>query len=179
LARLKNWELLDATHHVLYEDPRRAPPAIYARLVELGFAPKRSSVPEYVNELRAMGILELGSNRPRFAPLYGAYLLTDLPPAQLPALDSALEQHSTRVLSLRLRARPQTEEAEQLELFLQPESRIDLLRSWPPQMVMTRGTEDLLRQLEVECSALGATARLFVVAKPAWVVAKAKATNAA
>jgi hypothetical protein len=179
LARPKNWGLLDATHRVLYEDPERAPTAIYARLIELGFAPKRSSVPEYVRELRAMGVLELESNRPRFAPLYAAYLLTDLPPAELPALDSALEKHGARVLSLQLRARPRTEEAQQLGLFLQAESRIDLLQSWPPQIVATRGTEDLLRQLEVECSALGSTARLFVVARTGWVAGKTRATDAA
>jgi hypothetical protein len=179
LARPKNWELLDATHRVLYEDPGRSPPAIYSRLIELGFYPKRSNVPEYISELRAMGVFEPGSNRPRFAPLFAAYLLTDLPRTMLPALNATLEQHGTRVLSLGLRTLPRTTEAEQLELFLRPESRIDLLRSWPPQMVVTRGTQDLLRQLENECSALGSGARLFVIDKPGWVPPARAATSAA
>jgi hypothetical protein len=173
LGRSKNWELLDATHRVLWEHhelwgPRRGTNAeIGERIREIGYVFAPNSVGDYLRELREIGILEPRTNRPRLPPLYPALLLADLPLPRLEDLSGVLDRHAQRVRALRGQGDPAAKAARQLPLFLEPEHTIDLLKGWPSVLVRTRGTETLLLKLQRDCDRVARGARLLLVEVPA------------
>lgn len=178
-----NYPALNATHRLIWEawtaHVSLTREEIRRRLWQEGFRPAGgTTVRRYQEQLTAMGVLALDGT-PKMAPLYDSYLLVELPPARDPdALDRILVAHDQRVRGL-VAVASSPDQEQQLQLFLEPGSRVALLDHLRNRLVQTRGTAEQLEQLQAGCRQVAADVRLFTAVSVHPVKPQAVVSNAA
>lgn len=162
-GRPRNLAALNVVHRTFWEsfEPSGTAPdrdCLKDALALAGLVPNDPrTISRYVTQLRDMGVLG-PRDRPRFPPLYPAYLLLDLAPGASDELDQALMKHQERVRGTATshRLKLNVVNAEQLALFVEPTTRIAALAgSFHNTLVTTRGTPAQLDRLVESCRPLG------------------------
>jgi hypothetical protein len=125
-----------------------------------------------------MGVLA-PDGTPTMPPLYDSFLWIELPPARdSGTLERLVGAHDERVRGLVALANNQ-DQARQLRLFLEPDSRVALVDQFRNRLVQTKGTAEQIEQLQALCRQVAADVRLFRAISVHPVKAKTATSKAA